>query len=322
MRFSLQLKLDPDPRLTAFLLENPGRFAHFYIKGGLEPESQKLTELTQKLKPLKADLVYSLPYPCCGGEECTPQFQQKLINLLTLLGKLGVTALQVENPYFIELLRSPFPPYNRFNHFKIYLGPGARITNRSKLRYLKALELTLTTLHPTLNRAEKSFSEISRPLAGGVEAAANSGCFTSCALEHFCSALSYHEAEEKLPKKAREPYLEFCDNSLAQDPWRVLTLPLIPPEEIENHPADYFYLLTPPDDPERTLLILNSYLNAKSPEDLSLLTVKPGGAKVGLPIPRKIALKNYRRLVNCGGECPTCPECRNLYQESQKLASA
>lgn len=313
MPFSLTFSDAPSPALLERIAAQPGRFSHFYFKvGGLEPDREKFGRLAEVLRPLGADLVYSLAYPCCGGEEFTARFGKKLLSLLRTLRESGIPALQVENPYFIELLRSPFPPFKEFGDFKIYLGPGFRLNRRAKLRYLEVMDLTLASLSPFLNHRQGELLEILRPLVGRGEIIANSGCFPVCPLETDCAALQYHREEESLGEAALQAYRRDCGERLKKEPWRVFTLPLIPPEEIEKFPGDYFHLLTPTDDPARSLTIVEAYLRGRSPDDLGLLPVKPGGGGLGQVIPRESFLAGFRERFNCGGECEPCGLCRKL----------
>ncbi|MCE1246099.1 MAG: hypothetical protein LWY06_05600 [Firmicutes bacterium] len=237
-----------------------------------------LRPVVSVIKDAGIEPVFVFDYTCMGDHHLTASFQVKLGRLLGFLDSIGVTSISLSDLYLAETFSSEQAPYNKFNHFRVYLSRRARINHAIKLKYLENIKYSAVTLHPDLNR---NIDEIKRAVAFAgaekIEIVLNSGCFEGCPMEIFCNALRFHLTEEEASDTEEKPvtwYQDKCNTWLESDTYWTQSMTMILPERIGdyiNAGVSNFNILNNPHSALDLKNKLTSYVERKRPKDPAVL---------------------------------------------------
>ncbi|MCL5035608.1 MAG: hypothetical protein M1269_00685 [Chloroflexi bacterium] len=301
--------------------ENRREISHIYLlnpfsflKDSDEEHSRKLkdfVDMAGALRPFGCDLVFTLEDTCLGGWQVTAEFHKKLVSTMEEVGESGITGVCVSDPYLTEVFRSSFKPYDRLSRFGLYWGLGGKLTHEIKLRYLTNLDMSLVTVHPSLNRNPAELTPLLGRMLGRAEVVVNYGCPPHCGMEFPCRALRFHIREDEYSPEEREKiitaYMEECRAAAPHEPTDLLTLPVILPEHLDyyfvNFGADLFQVLTPHDDEEAACRILEYYFKRESPDNLADLLYRPLCKDWGEGLPVSLIKQHHEKLYNYGDSC-------------------
>lgn len=333
MSFSFTFTTRPDEKILDLLDRHSREISHIYLqnpfsflKDSAEDHARKLEFFRQtvdSLKPLGTDLVFSIPDTCMGGWHLVVDFHKKLGQIMEEISESGIKAVSVSDPYMLEFFRSEFPPYDTFKRFRIFWGAGGKLTHEIKLRYINSLDLSMVTVHPSLNRNPGELVPLLSRMMGRIEIIVNSGCPSHCGMETSCRAVGFHLREEPFSsedyKKILDTYKNECIAILSNKKYRILTLPVILPEHLDYYykkfGADIFHILLPPDDESKALRILEYYFNGVSPENIEDIVCRILGVTMEESVPVALLKDHYERLYSCGSECEFCKDCYDIIKK-------